>query len=171
MLKKLKRLGWPVLFLFGVGVVGYGYALWLREPVYENRELSAWLQQLVDLGEEGPSGEAEQVRRRAWEIPHEKAVGAVRSIGAEALPYLLRWLRSAPKPSPWCEKLQDLLDKQSVVNIKLRWGRDRTDEAIRGFRALGAAAAPALPELRRLLQRPATCYHAVLVLDAIGPCA
>lgn len=168
-MKRIRRVGLLILFALAIGLATC--AVWLREPVYEGRDLSAWLGELVDLAGHDPSVEGNEPGRRAWEVRHDKAVSAVRCIGAKALPHLVRWLRTAPGPTPLRDKLDELLDKQSVVKISLAQRPDHTFQAIEGFRALGSAAEPALPELRRLLHNPATFAGAVFALRAIGPAA
>lgn len=160
-----------LLILFALAIGLAGYAVWPREPVYEGRDLSAWLGELVDLAHHYPVGEDDESARQAWEARHEKAVSAVRGIGAKALPHLLRWVRFARRPSPLREKLEELLDKQSLLRIELPQRPNHAEQFIQGFRALGSAAEPALPELRRLVQEPATCAGAVIALGAIGPAA
>ena len=168
-MKRIRRFYIPIAFALALGLAGY--AVWPREPVYEDRDLSSWLRELVELANQAPSVEEGDSVRRAWEARHDEAVSAVRSIGTKALPHLLRWLRSAPGPTPVRDELEELLDKQSVLNIKLPRRRDHTDQAIQGFWALGSRAEPAVPELRRLLHKPVTWEGAVSALGAVGPAA
>jgi len=168
-MKRIRRLYVPIVAALAVGLIGY--AVWPREPVYEGRDLSAWLTELVALSDYGSRAEGDDSTPHARDVRRDHAVTAVRSFGTNALPHLLRWLRSAPGPSALRDKLQELLDKQSLVGIRLPEQRDHTDQAIQGFRALGSAAEPALPELRRLVHNPTTCAATVFALEAIGPIA
>jgi peptidoglycan/xylan/chitin deacetylase (PgdA/CDA1 family)/HEAT repeat protein len=160
-----------VLLLFALAIGLAGYIVWPREPIYQGRDLSEWLGDVVPVEGYGPTVDGSESARRAWDISHEPTVTAVRSIGTNALPHLLRWLRFDPRPPPLRDKLQELLNKQSLVRIRLPRRHDHRGQAIIGFQALGSAAEPALPELRRLLHNPATCYGAVFALRAIGPIA
>jgi HEAT repeat protein len=168
-MKRTRRFGLLFLFALAVGLVGY--AVWPREPVYEGRDLREWVGELVELANNDTSEDGSESARRAWDARHEKAVTAFRSIGVKALPQLLSWLRSAPGPTPLRDKLQDLLDEHTPWKLKLPERNDHTAQAVAGFRALGSTAEPALPELRRLLHKPATWEGAVFSLGAIGPAA
>jgi peptidoglycan/xylan/chitin deacetylase (PgdA/CDA1 family) len=168
-MNKVRRFYIPIAFAFALGLAGY--AVWPREPVYQGRDLSAWLRELVELEGQAPTVEEVDSARPAWEVRHDKAVTAIRSIGTKALPHLLRWLRSAPGPTPVRDKLEELLDKQSLVNIKLLRRPDHRYQAILGFRELGSAGEPALSKLRGLLRKPITCEGAVFALGAIGQAA
>ena len=168
-MKRIRRFYIPIVFAVAVSLTGY--AIWMREPVYEGRDLSSWLRELAELASQAPSVEGNESEQRAWDARHDEAVTAIRSIGNKALPHLLRCLRSAPGPTPLRDKLEELLDKQSVLNIKLPRRRDHTDQAILGFQALGSVAKPATKELRGLLHNPVTADAAVDALCAIGPAA
>jgi peptidoglycan/xylan/chitin deacetylase (PgdA/CDA1 family) len=141
--------------------------LWPQEPVYHNRTLSAWLQDLVEVDYRGGAGaisEADQVRR-------EQAIEAIREIGPNSVPWLLRWISSSPERASVRDKLQALIEKLDWFKLKLPERRDRSAIAVAGFRVLGPAATNALPALgRRLLDRGHS--HAVIeCLCAIGPVA
>ena len=125
----------------------------------------------MDLARTYPMAEDSESARRAWEARHEKAVSAVRGIGAKALPHLLRWVRSARRPSPLREKLEELLDKQSLLRIELPQRPDHTEQLIQGFRALGSAANRPCRNCAGWFKTPATCAGAVIALGAIGPAA
>jgi peptidoglycan/xylan/chitin deacetylase (PgdA/CDA1 family) len=139
------------------------------EPVSQGRKLSAWLQELHELGLEAPLAESEAPALRDWEARQQRAVAAIRSIGPKALPYLLKWLSVIPQPSPWRDRLQDLLQKQSLIKITLPQQHYRGEQAIAGFGALGSIAVPALPKLQELLLNPRYSEVAAAALYAIGP--
>ena len=99
-----RRNGLIVLALIAASVAGY--LSWPREPVFEGRTLSDWLEEVIASHHERPSAEAGE------------AVSAVRSIGPSAVPHLLRWLRSAPIASPLRDKVQELRGDDLVgVNV------------------------------------------------------
>jgi len=165
-----KRLAFIFVVLVTAALASYS-AFWPSEPACQGRKLSVWLQELVALGLEGPPLESDPPARRAWEERHQSAVAAVQTIGPKALPYLLRWLRAAPKPSPLRDKLQALLEKQSLIKITLPYQSYHGEQAIAGFEALGAIATPALPQLKELLLDPTYSEVAAASLYAIGPAA
>lgn len=149
------------------------FLFWQREPKFEGRRLSAWLQDLVLLDlrhspELAPAAKSNDVRR-------EKAVRAVRAIGPRAVPQLLRWLRSGPAPpSPIHDKLEELVGPQTRFNLPLSPMRADWDQAllaITGFEVLGPSAKAAVPDLGWLLLDPVLASSAARCLCAVGPAA
>jgi hypothetical protein len=132
-------------------VVGvFAVVLWPgeREPEYEGRTLFQWLDQYKPYTgflfvNEGPERGA--------------AVDAIRHIGTNGLPWMLRWLRCYDEPSfgdrllaahgkvpPW-------LHSQALERYMIRHsGRAHADAGFSGILILGKQARPALPELARL---------------------
>jgi HEAT repeat protein len=104
------------------------------EPVYQGKKLSAWL----------PDIDYDQPRAK-----REKAGEAVRSMGTNALPFLLQDLDVA-RGSRLREHLIQLARKQSRFKLKWRDMNERSREATWAFDALGPAGAPAIPELLKL---------------------
>lgn len=132
-------------------------ALLPREPVYEGRPLSAWLE---DLDSDKPR----EIRAHA-----RKAIG---QIGTNAIPLLMDWFRA--RDSRLKTRLMELADKQRLIKIHFTPAQDRCRRAYRACRILGPVAKPAIPELIELLRDTRTTPTAgnVLVLfgaDAIGP--
>jgi hypothetical protein len=127
-----------------VVIGGLAWVAWPEppEPVYHGKKLSAWLEQdafnyLIDYKQPPPGYEAEAANRNR---AREEAEVAIRHIGTNALPYLLKMV--AVKDSALKEKLYTLLSKQSVVPIHLRCARDYHWMAEAGFGALGSEATP-----------------------------
>src|ERR1051326_970456 len=104
------------------------------EPSYKGKKLSQWLREysLPRYGNPEPTEAAE----------------AIRHIGTNGIPYMIKWMRSTP--SPWrvrlaskirrsspstCDKLADLL----FSNKRLQLG----DAAVYGFAILGKDGVPA----------------------------
>jgi hypothetical protein len=86
------------------------------------------------------------------------AVDAIRHIGTNALPVLIRWIQYEPgwKDSVGRKILTwPLLGKNHDVQ-RLIWNMTeyRALTAVNGFRILGSEANPALPELQRLADNP-----------------
>lgn len=155
-------------------MVAIAIAAWFtfhsREPEYQGKRLSAWLEDLSHEPKPEEMGDEER-GSAAFQARIAKVTEAVRAIGTNALPFLLEWSRTSPTKSPLRDKIQDLLDKQSLLNIQLPERKDQLGLAFEGLFALGPAAAPAIPELGRLLERDETSWQASICLHAIGPMA
>jgi HEAT repeat protein len=120
------------------------------EPVFETRTLTSWLQDFA-------------MGRNPDIIKHHAAERAIRSIGNDVLPFLVKRLEASDEPN---EGAQDI-------------------QTVSAFRALGAEASPAIPALiqglapsydaaRSDLSKPEDMakdqksIHAALALQAIG---
>src|SRR5207244_4134500 len=86
------------------------FAFRSREPVYQGRPLSAWLEDL-DYGR--PSFRREAVGQ---------AEAAVRQIGTNAVPFLVGMMRC--KDSPFRKKMVALCSKQSFIKFNFRPAAD-----------------------------------------------
>jgi len=103
-----------------------------REPVYEGKPLSVWLEGYCLPTIDGPEG---------WR----KTNKVVQEIGTNAIPALMRMLRA--RDSALRVKLMALAQKQRIIRIKYITGGRRNFEAARGLEALGARASNAVPAL------------------------
>jgi peptidoglycan/xylan/chitin deacetylase (PgdA/CDA1 family) len=166
-MKRLRRSAFFILPLVAASVACYVF--WPREPMFQERPLSEWLGELAALGPGPHAGESREPARLLWNTEYQGATAAVRSIGPSALPYLLRWLCHAPRRSPLREKVEELLDRQSWIKVRLPQREDRTELAYMGFKVLGPMAIPAVPRLSKLLVRPAYAEEAAACLQAMGP--
>jgi hypothetical protein len=126
---------------FAVGAVVA--VLWPRErePVYEGKKLSEWLVQI--RGRDASMVMAAQ--------------DALRAIGTNALPVLLKWVRH--EEPAWRGALHSWMTK-GPVKIRARWIEDTLSPtralrpdwlALGGFRALGPMGQPAVPGLHELI--------------------
>jgi hypothetical protein len=144
------------MLLLIAGVCGVAIAVWVglslsgeREPQYNGRSLSQWVRRSRD----------------DWGFPNftriletNEAVEAVRQIGTNALPFLIRWIQ--------CEESE--LGRGAVVDGLVRKLPVRLEHfvsnilpqnkaaqrwycGLEGFRILGERAAPAIPELMGIL--------------------
>lgn len=109
-----------------------------KEPIWENRPLSAWLADLNELSPDRVSA----------------AMIAVRGIGTNAVPFLKERLM---------EKDSHIMAIVHRICLFLRIGAQlptssaaRHTEAVRAFRVLGTNASNALPDLGNLLTGPAS---------------
>ena len=107
------------------------------EPAAQGRALSSWL---VDVDYNQPAA------------TRERASKAIREIGTNALPYLLRDLDPPPE-SRLKRLLAELLRKQTFIKMRLRTSDEKSRQATWAFKALGAAAVPAIPQLVTLLEK------------------
>lgn len=129
------------------------------EPTYAGKRLNQWLGQMNQPG----WGESEEARE------------AIRAIGTNALPFLLEWMDWEPNG------LQRLV--KSRQDDLPHWMRNHTfirsvlapyeqaEMAPAAFAALGAVAAPAIPELRKHIgpgNSRKTIHRAYLSLAGIG---
>lgn len=140
-----------------VAVVGWIAWLTLRpsEPMYKGKPLSFWLE-----------GYVYDPRLRP------EADEAVRHIGTNAIPILLRLLQA--KDSPLNLRLISLASKQHVFRIKHVYESDKHTQAVNGFKALGAGGKIAVPELIRIYKQAdsaATRTWTAISLGNIGPAA
>jgi hypothetical protein len=143
--------GWRVfLVLLGCVVVAAVAALmWPkeREPEYQGKKLSEWLE-LATLEAGHPVDPARLGASPAGE--------AVRQIGTNGLPYLLKAISYEPSAAreravTLGAELSPVLRRGLHVDPGAPWSRERRAEAAEsGFLVLGPAASPAVLELARL---------------------
>ena len=160
---------WVILVLIGCAVAAIVIGLvWPRErePEYGGKKLSEW------LAAYGSSPSNESYSRQARE-----AGGAVRNIGSNALPCLLKWIRYE---RPWWRtKLRAVFYVRSrsrkdsfLLNPILNGQAEiRADQAILGFQILGPRAGPAVSELVRMMENsnsPFASQNAMYALANIG---
>jgi len=133
-----------ILWIAGVVVVVAAAAAlsWPRErePVYQGKKLSEWLKEYETTHPLGNRDDA-------------AADEAVRHMGRNALPWLVRWVEY--KPAAWKERVGKVAGRIPGL------GSDRLLEdeilpvlALDGFAALGSEAQPAIPELVRFVTDP-----------------
>ena len=117
-----------------------------KEPVYQERKLSEWL--------EAANGSNPQIAvTSAW--------AAVHAMGADCLPWLLAELQ-AGNPSPGQRLVCEAL------GLTLLDARERKSRATTGLAMLGDAALPAIPELAGRLSDSNRSVSARFALDAIA---
>jgi HEAT repeat protein len=122
------------------------------EPVYKGRRLSSWLKDL------NPPSSARPGLR-------EEAVAAMQHIGAEALPILIEHFNS--RDSKWKVAAMSLLARQPLFVVQWLPASQRRLNALFGIEALGAAAAPLVPELILVLDGTNTSARP-LAAQALG---
>jgi hypothetical protein len=142
-----KRRLWLIVIVGGVLLVGW---LMLRptgpkEPSYQGRKLSAWLN-VYD------SAQANYQNYQNNEATKQEAGRAIKKIGTNAIPTLLKWAQT--KDSPLITKLNSWLDKHHHPNFHFQTALDARHKAYLGFQELGNDALPAVPVLIELIESP-----------------
>jgi len=134
-----KRRVYLILAVMGVVLAGLLVAVFSRErePVYGGKRLSEWV-------------EAEWLDRM---VPIEAATNAIRHIGCQGVPFLLRWIKY--ESPAWKQKLIAAVNQiTSRVNSSWKLSDEkaicRGDDAMMALIALGPEAADAIPALARL---------------------
>lgn len=148
-----RRSRWVLMGIVVVGLVALGITLIAdREPEYQGKPLSYWLEKLpLDPPHDPPGIEAQL---------------AVRAIGTNALPYLLRAITS--QDSQVRKDLISLDDRISMIDLHLEPASKKVDQAVAGFIALGEIAEPAVPELVALVHNEETFVIAGTLLPYLG---
>ena len=150
-MRKRVRIALAVLFVGGLGLVAWPI-LREREPSYQGKPLSSWLE-----NDDG-SLEAEQNAQRA-----------VEKAGTNSIPTLLTMLRQSD--SPLKRRVMDLSQRQRFIKVHAEM---RNSGAWVGFSTLGsnaAGATPSLMEIYGLEACEASQRYVVRSLAAIGPAA
>lgn len=122
------------------------------EPVYQGRKLRAWLEDASEFTQTGAQ---------------RQAMDAIRTIGTNALPSLIRMMRS--KDSPLKLAILKLAGKQRLVELDFERASDLHILAAYGCSILRSKARPAIPVLVTLLQEEEYCLVVPTALVSIGP--
>lgn len=135
-----------------------------REPSYGGKRLSEW----VDAFNDGRVAD-EPIR-----------TDAIRHMGTRALPFLLAWnghktsffdrlIDRAISNSPaWIARNQPIRGWIERRAVRKRRANNRAEYSIMGFRALGSAGAPAIPELVQRINSPKNVDDARLAIRALA---
>ncbi len=115
-----------------------------REPSYQGRALSNWLNQLSESRIPLTAPNAE--RRK---LAENEARNAVRNIGTNAFPILMKMV--TVEDSALKVRINQLTRKQSLIKFHLKTANDYHTMALAGFDALRDIATPMVPALARLL--------------------
>ena len=166
-----KRRNWVNAVICVVVVISL--AMWLthdNEPDYHGKPLSYWVVQLCSMH---PSSHDSRV----------EAEEAVRQIGTNAIPYLLKWICYEPPSSrPIPELMESLINQMprparnhvpdSVSDwIEGNWTMAKAYGAPEAFALLGRPAEVAIPDLEKLMydhSKTNTCIVAIYCLAALG---
>lgn len=124
-----------------------------REPAYEGRRLTQWLEELRG----GPS---------LSPLAKTNAMLAIRHMGTNAVPYLVTMLHA--KDSRLKTICMDLLSRQRLVDFHFRYDFQRRNDALMGLGVLGPDASGAIPEVAKLVNDRNLAQMAAYVLHQIG---
>ena len=131
------------------------------EPYYQGRSVRAWWNALDQLPTD---------TRAQWEAARTQLTNLVQGIGPAGLPYYLTCLEYEP-PADWYRETDWWVRGKTRGYVRLPQRQDFSIPAATCIELLGAKAAPAIPELERLLSNPEMRYLAAAGLAAIGPAA
>ncbi|MDB6067028.1 MAG: lyase HEAT-like repeat proteinHEAT repeat protein, partial [Pedosphaera sp.] len=147
-MRKWSRILFGILIFAVVG--GIAWLVWRpNEPMYKGKRLSVWLKGYV----------YDPIQRPATDE-------AVRHIGTNAIPTLLRMLRA--KDSPLKLRLVALAQKQHFFKVYFGEAWVLRTEGVFGFLALGADGKAAVPELIRMFEEDHSRDNQNLVAEALG---
>jgi len=147
------------LAMLGLAVVCYLVLRAPREPVYQGKTLSVWLETYNPASGPGRGSPA-------WKAADE----ALRHIGTNAIPCLLRKLRA--RDSGLKLRLVAWAQRQHFIKIHFVPAAARNIEASRAFIVLGSTAKAALPDLIKAYQETQSVEAWSAIEDAlawIGP--
>jgi hypothetical protein len=140
--------------LLGLGVV----AFWPgeREPEYNGKKLSDWLEVAAKGFGTVPKWPNDFDENASAEV--KEAAVAIRSLGTNALPWLVKW--TASDYGRWGDRLFKIfgalprfLHGDYMTQSMVRNYHHKEGKALVGFAVLGPKAAPAVPRLITLLEK------------------
>jgi PBS lyase HEAT-like repeat len=135
-MEKKRAIGLGVMLLVIAG--GLSWEIWrTREPMYEGKPLSYWLDCYTPLNR--------------TETSFQQAEHALQAIGTNAIPTLLRMLQK--KDSPLKLRCVELLQKQHLIKVKWPLASEQIGEAMIGFSALQSDAKQAAPALIKIYNK------------------
>src|ERR1700722_2327691 len=132
------------ILLIGVLVI---YLVQPKEPEYQGRKLSTWIRVYQEQQKSSADLNLADPNRA---VPMTAAERAIKEIGTNALPTLLRWLQI--RDSTLKTKLNSLLERQSFIKLRYPPASRMQDMAIAGLRILGTNALPAVPNLTQFVR-------------------
>lgn len=131
-----------------------GFDLGRLDKQYIQAALSPPTQFVIAAASNGTSYTAALIQRDTSFPTAEEADAALDAIGTNAIPTLLRLVRA--KDSRWQLQLLALLQKQTLVKIRVHTAAEKTREATMAFMRLGAASVNAAPALVEIFRCPDT---------------
>ncbi len=155
-----KRLGILIGVLLAVGL---GLLVWLgsgpREPVYEGKPLSLWLENHTASSSANPP-----YGSRGWL----KVNDVLRQIGTNGIPTLLRMIAAKDPPKPVLKLIEFARTRQRLIPIRYHYATQRNEEARYAFELLRTNAAGAVPGLIRIYQAGVSASSRSCAAQALG---
>jgi len=131
-------------FVLMLGAVAFVSLRREREPEYQGRKLSEWIERY---------GSPHIVMFPKGSQPPDEDLAAIRHIGTNAIPLLIKW--SLYREPGWQTWLEQKLPDAVVERLHLVDDTERRSRGQLGFSALGDAATPAIPSLSAIIDDPA----------------
>jgi hypothetical protein len=130
-----------------------------KEPIYEGRRLSEWIDDYFIDHRRIPGGDEKS----------ERAIQAVRAIGSNGIPILIEWAQA--KDLPLKTKVVSFLNRHSLTNFHSTTAEEWQERAFKGFWILETNGVSAVPVLSRWLESSDAelRMHALRCLSAINP--
>jgi hypothetical protein len=150
---KKRRLQLFVILAVGAALV-FALTQYRREPKFEGRTLSAWIQMGLD---------------RPMPKKNLDVTNAVRNMGAAGIPTLLDYLSA--RPSMLERYLNSRDDYERFPRAWRMRASDRINVGLYGFCILGTQAMPALPALSNLVLETEHSVYPAEALAQLGPAA
>jgi len=149
------------LFVLAVVLTAAFFLRSRSEPSYQGISLTGWSQRMVNLNAGGRTPSEELV----------KVVEAFGAMGTNCLPWLLDWAQTDDHSRK--EAMLEWVQKHPALHIHVQTAQDKYKMALYGFQLLNSNAAPAVPQLTRLLNstNAQTQLIAAVALASIGPAA
>ena len=154
-MRKRVYIALAVLLVILAGVIAW-QVMRLREPVYQGKRLSVWLEILI--------------KERMTGDYNDRGEQPIRHIGTNALPVLIEMLHAQDT------RLKQLMvtwaEKQKLIRFHFKSAYQRRHEAVFGYEALGPLASAQVPSLIDTLTNdpsPRVRQAAVDALGGIGP--
>ena len=154
------------MLLAGCGLaIAVAFAVWPRErePEYQGKKLSDWLMLYSEQFHIDGYDDTPELRQSS---------NAVRQIGSNAIPYLLKWIEYE-RPT-WRDKLfaaatkVQFFRRRAMVEMLLGQGEYRADLARIGFEILGPEASPVVPKLVTLMNDSTSPFASATRLSRWG---
>jgi HEAT repeat protein len=132
-----------------------------REPKFQGKPLSTWLQEARENGEIADLTEQDDL--------NSPSARAIQAMGTDALPPLIRRVRE--RDSAFRDSVRTFLEQHAWIGLHPRPFEVVQEETAFAFAALGPMAKPAVPQLIRLLESdgPEVRFMAAFCLSRIGP--
>lgn len=161
-MRKPVYIGLIVLIITVVARMMTWQVLRMREPVYQGKTLTTWLEEYRAADNPFPITEEKTATMG-------RAGNAIRHIGTNAVPFLVEKARA--KDSPLKRLITIVVRNQSLIRIHFRTDKEKRQMAVFGFYALGPLGKDAVPALIDLVKDvdPNVRLSAADCLGNIGP--